>query len=240
MGAHDGITLVTGASRGIGRAVSDHVAQQGQTVIGVARSAPNDFPGRFHAADLSDEAAAKQAFAGIAAEHNVLRLVHCAGLITPARIEEVTNAQFDAAMRLNVEAAIWAMQAVLPAMRKAGFGRIVVIGSRAGLGKSTRLTYSTSKAALLGLTRTAALELAAEGITVNNVAPGPIETELFSAATPPGSPQREAFMKGVPMGRIGRPEEVAAAVAYFLSEAAGFTTGQTLYVCGGMSITSPS
>lgn len=235
-----GSTLVTGASRGIGRAVSDRLAAAGQDVIGIARQAPNDFPGTFHTADLGDEKAAKQVLAEIAANHPVLRLVHCAGLITPARIDEVTNAQFDAAMRLNVEAAIWAMQAVLPAMRKARFGRIVVIGSRAGLGKATRLTYSTSKAALLGLTRTAALELAAEGITVNNVAPGPIETELFSAATPPGSPQRDAFVAGVPMGRVGAPEEVAEAVAYFLSEAAGFTTGQTLYVCGGMSIASPS
>jgi len=236
----EGSTLVTGASRGIGRAVCDHLAQLGQEVIGVARRTPGDFPGTFHAADLTDEAAARSILAEITRQHRVLRLVHCAGLIVPARIEDVDDTQFDDTMRLNVQAAVWAMQAVLPAMREARFGRIVMIGSRAGLGKATRLTYSTSKAALLGLTRTAALELSAEGITVNNVAPGPIETELFSAATPPGSPQREAFLAGVPMGRIGRPEEVAAAVAYFLSEAAGFTTGQTLYVCGGMSIASPA
>ncbi|MPZ11846.1 MAG: SDR family oxidoreductase [Kiloniellaceae bacterium] len=232
--------LVTGASRGIGRAVCDRLAEDGHDVIGVARHAPEDFLGSFYSADLTDEAAAKTVFAEIAAAHAVLRLVHCAGLVDPARIEDVTDAQFADAMRLNVQAAIWAMQAFLPAMRAARFGRIVVIGSRAGLGKATRLTYSTSKAALLGLTRTAALELAAEGITVNNVAPGPIETELFSAATPPGSPQREAFVATVPMGRVGRPEEVAAAVVYFLSDAAGFTTGQTLYVCGGLSVANPA
>jgi len=235
-----GSALITGASRGIGLAIAQHLAKEGLDVVGISRTAPANFPGRFYTADLTDEHAAKSVLADIAAEHRVLRLVHSAGLIDPARIENVTDAQFDAAMRLNVQAAIWAMQAVLPSMKAARFGRIVVIGSRAGLGKATRLVYSTSKTALLGLTRTAALELAAEGITVNNVAPGPIETELFSAATPPGSPQREAFVATVPMRRMGQPQEVAAAVAYFLSDAAAFTTGQTLYVCGGLSISSPA
>jgi 3-oxoacyl-[acyl-carrier protein] reductase len=236
----NGSVLITGASRGIGRAIAMHLARQGYHLIGVSRSAPEDFPGRFYTADLSDPAAAKLALAEIAESHKVLRLVHNAGLIEPARIEDITDDQFDAMMRLNVQAGLWAMQAVLPAMKAARFGRIVTIGSRAGLGKATRLVYSSSKAAMLGLTRTAALELATDGITVNNVAPGPIETELFAANTPPGSPQREALLKGVPMHRMGRPEEVAAAVAYFLSDAAGFTTGQTLYVCGGFSVAAPA
>ena len=234
-----GCTLITGASRGIGRAVAAHMADQGHEVVGISRSAPEDFPGRFYTADLSDARAAKAAFAEIAAAHEVLRLVHSAGRVDPAYLEEATDADFEAAMRLNVQVAVWALQAFRPAMRAARFGRIVVIGSRAGLGKATRLTYSSSKAALLGLTRTAALELAAEGITVNNVAPGPIETELFAANLPPESPERAAFTAKVPMGRVGRPEEVAAAVGYFLSEDAGFTTGQTLYVCGGLSIAAP-
>jgi len=85
-----------------------------------------------------------------------------------------------------------------------------------------------------------AMELATDGITANNVAPGPIETELFAQNTPPGSPARAAFVSTVPMRRMGQPEEVAEAVAYFLSDRAGYTTGQTLYVCGGMSVASPA
>jgi NAD(P)-dependent dehydrogenase (short-subunit alcohol dehydrogenase family) len=236
----NGSVLITGASRGIGKAIAKCLASQGHQVIGVSRREAKDFPGRIFAADLSDPTAAKAIFAEIADSYKILRLVHNAGLIEPAKIEDITDGQFDAMMRLNVQAGLWAMQAVLPAMKAAGFGRIVTIGSRAALGKATRLVYSSSKAAVLGLTRTAALELATEGITVNNVAPGPIETELFAANTPPGSPQRKAFVQAVPMHRLGQPEEVAAAVAYFLSDDAGFTTGQTLYVCGGLSIANPA
>jgi NAD(P)-dependent dehydrogenase (short-subunit alcohol dehydrogenase family) len=234
-----GSVLITGASRGIGLAVAQRMAADGHEVLGTSRSAPKDFPGTFYAADLSDARAAKAAFAEIAGKHKVLRLVHSAGRVDPAPLQEATDAEFAETMRLNVQVAVWALQAFVPGMRAECFGRIVVIGSRAGLGKATRLTYSTSKAALLGLTRTAAMELATDGITVNNVAPGPIETELFAKNTPPGSPARAAFVSTVPMRRMGQPEEVAEAVAYFLSERAGYTTGQTLYVCGGMSVASP-
>ncbi len=235
----EGTVLVTGASRGIGLAIAERLAADGRSVVGVARSEPKGFPGTFHEVDLLDPAA-KAALAEIAAGHSVLHLVNNAGLIDVAAIEDVDEAQLARAMRLNVEAGLWALQAALPAMKAAGFGRIVTIGSRAALGKPGRLAYSASKAAINGLTRTAALELAAHGITVNVVAPGPIETEMFAANTPPGSPARAAFVEAVPVRRMGTPEEVAAAVAYFLSDAAGFTTGQTLYVCGGLSIAAPA
>ena len=113
---------------------------------------------------------------------------------------------------------------------------MVNIGSRAALGKGGRTVYGASKAGLAGMTRTWALELAADGITVNTVAPGPIATELFNQSNPPGQPKTLALEASIPVGRVGQPEEVAHSVAMFLDPRAGFITGQLLYVCGGISV----
>jgi NAD(P)-dependent dehydrogenase (short-subunit alcohol dehydrogenase family) len=121
-------------------------------------------------------------------------------------------------------------------MRAAGVGRIVAIGSRAGLGKLNRVAYSGSKAALSGMVRTMALELGGDGITVNIVAPGPINTSLFRAATKPGSADWFNLNYGVPVGFVGEGEDVAHCVSYFTSDQARFVTGQLLYVCGGTSV----
>jgi NAD(P)-dependent dehydrogenase (short-subunit alcohol dehydrogenase family) len=139
-------------------------------------------------------------------------------------------------MRVNLLSVIWAMQALAPTMRAEGFGRIVTLGSRAALGKPGRGVYSASKAGIVGLTRTMALELAEAGITVNCVAPGPIETEIFAQNQPAGSPARDALVAQVPLRRMGTPDEIAHAAAYLLSDGAGFTTGQVLHVCGGLSV----
>jgi NAD(P)-dependent dehydrogenase (short-subunit alcohol dehydrogenase family) len=104
------------------------------------------------------------------------------------------------------------------------------------LGWRDRTAYAAAKAAINSMTRTWALELAGTGVTVNGVAPGPVETELFRQNTPKGSDAEKRFLSMVPMGRLGQPDELAAAIAYFLSEEAGFTTGQTLFVDGGASI----
>jgi len=124
----------------------------------------------------------------------------------------------------------------LPRLRESACGRIVNIGSRAALGKIGRVGYSATKAALTGLTRSMALELAPHGITVNCIAPGPIETEFFTGVNDPSSPATRALTEAVPLGRLGRPEEVAGVVLFFISAEAGFITGQTLYVCGGLTI----
>jgi 3-oxoacyl-[acyl-carrier protein] reductase len=230
------VTLVTGASRGIGLAIAQELTQRGHHVIGMSRSRPEGFYGTFVPVDLADPRKAAAALAEVTAKHRVLRLVNNAGMAKMGATEQASLADFDAMVALNVRAVMQCMQAVLPGMREARFGRVVNIGSRAGLGKEGRAVYGATKAAVLSMTRTAALEYAKYGITVNCIAPGPIETDMIRASYPQGSPKRAEFVRHIPAGRFGRPEEIAHACAYFLAEEAAFTTGQVLYVCGGLSV----
>jgi 3-oxoacyl-[acyl-carrier protein] reductase len=136
-------------------------------------------------------------------------------------------------------AALSMVQANLPAMKEAHFGRIVLISTRAVLGLAKRTAYSSTKAGMLGLARTWALELAPHGVTVNVVAPGPIaETEMFEEIIPPGSPKMTSAARQIPVGRFGTPVDVARAVTFFADPKASFITGQTLFVCGGASVGS--
>jgi len=133
------------------------------------------------------------------------------------------------------------VQAVLPGMRERKFGRIILISSRAALGLQTRTAYSATKAGMIGMARTWALELAPSGITVNVVAPGPIgDTEMFREVIPVGDPREASIAKSIPAGRLGTSDDVARAVMFFADPANSFVTGQILYVCGGASIASIS
>ncbi len=230
------ITLVTGASRGIGAAIAADLTAKGHLVIGLSRTKPAAFKGEFLAADLADAAATRQALADITRRHAVTRLVNNAGVALVSGVSTTSGDDYDLLMNVNVRAPFLAIQAVLPAMRAARFGRIVNIGSRAGMGKEGRGVYGATKAAVLSLTRTTALENAQFGITSNCVAPGPIATEMLMANYPVGSAKLAAFQKQLPVGRLGTPDEIAHACAYFLDDRASFTTGQVLYVCGGLSI----
>lgn len=240
--AQSGVTLVSGATRGIGRAIVERLVARGEAVVGIARSPDPSFPAPLHLADLSDPTAAREALAAVAGEHRVCRLVNNAGFNRMQPLGEITPDAYTRIVELNLGATLACTQAVLPTMIETaasqgeGACRIVNISSRSLLGRYQGSVYSAAKAALVGFTRSWALELAQKGITVNCVAPGPIETEMFRQNNPPGSPRTEAMLAGIPMRRLGRPDEVAAAVDYFLSDAASFTTGQTLFVCGGASI----
>ena len=139
-------------------------------------------------------------------------------------------------MRVNLHPALKAVQAILPGMKARSWGRVVNISSLTVLGSVERTAYAAAKAALISFTRGWALELATTGVTVNAVAPGPTETELFRANNPPGSEGERRYLAAVPMQRFGSPDEIAAAVTFLLSDDAAFMTGQTLYVDGGASI----
>jgi NAD(P)-dependent dehydrogenase (short-subunit alcohol dehydrogenase family) len=183
-----------------------------------------------NARDLSDLSGA------LSQQFEVGYLVNNAGVNRPGSIITVTDADLDAVWQLNVKAPIALIQAVLPGMRERRFGRIVNVSSRAILGKTERIAYVSSKGGLAALTRSLCLEVAGDGITVNTVAPGPVGTALFDNGHPLGSEKRAKVIASVPVKRIGTPLDVARSVAFFLSPDSGFITGQTLFVCGGVSV----
>ncbi len=240
MPEHKRITVITGASKGIGYATARRLFQNGHTVIGLARTEPSGgFPGEFHAVDLSDRVAIDEIMRQVVAKHQVNGVVNNVGRSHPQAIEDVTLDEYDLVMQLNLTSALQVTQACIPEMKYQKFGRIVNISSEHALGMvPKRTTYGATKAGLINFAREWTLDLASFGITANVVAPGPIETEMLLRNNPPNSPQRRALLQRVPMGRIGQPDDVAHAVAFFMSKQASYISGQTVYVCGGSSLGS--
>lgn len=232
------LVLVTGGSRGIGRAMVERLIRDGYDVLNFSRTpGAESLAGEtFESVDLMNAQATQQAIDHWASKREIVHLVNNAGMIHVAALESVTPEQVQDMVNLNLLAPMILTKALIPNFKRQNYGRVVNIGSRAGLGKVGRTVYSATKAGLVGMTRTWALELSAHNVTVNLIAPGAIGTELFHASNPDDSPQTIALKASVPLGRVGRPEEIAHVAAMLLDPLAGYTTGQVIYVCGGLSV----
>ena len=234
------LAVVTGGSAGIGLEICRQLLDDGWAVVSMARRPPPFAHEHLHAieVDLADRAATAAAAEDVAHRFAPDTIIHNAGVILPALLEDVKLADLDTLVDIHLSAAILLAQACTPAMKAAGFGRIVLLSSRGALGLATRTAYAATKAGMLGMARTWALELAPHGITVNVVSPGPVQTDMFHGVIPVGDPKVEQIAASIPVKRLGQPADVAHAVNFFVSEQAGFVTGQVLYVCGGTSVGS--
>ncbi|MCB1405317.1 MAG: SDR family oxidoreductase [Rhodobacteraceae bacterium] len=234
----DFTAVITGGNKGIGADLARAMLERGWHVVSIARHIAEDAPEGLEqvTADLLDPAATAAVAQDIAARHQVTHFIHNAGIILPNLIEDARPDDLQALTQLHLGAALTLTQAFLPAMKARGFGRILFNASRAALGARTRTAYSASKAGMIGMARTWALELAEHGITVNVIAPGPVLTDNFWGIIPQGSAQERDLAARLPVGRLGTPADITRAFLFFADPDAGFITGQTLYVCGGASI----
>ena len=232
------VAIVTGASGGIGRAIAEAMLEAGHHVVSLDRRKPDWSHAKLEPVlvDLLDPKATAEAAKDVAVRHAISHVVHNAGIIRPNLIEQTTAEDIAALSQLHLGAALTLVQAALPGMKERHFGRVILIASRAALGAVTRTAYSATKSGMFGMARTWALETAAHGITVNVIAPGPVESDMFYEVIPQGSPKIDQLARSIPVGRIGRPGDVARAVMFFASRDADFITGQSLYVCGGASV----
>jgi 3-oxoacyl-[acyl-carrier protein] reductase len=228
--------IITGANKGIGLA-SSRLLSKKYNIIGIARKKINNFPGTFIACDLSNEAEINELCEFIKKKYKkIYGIVNNAGASYGQSVKNFDLKTFDKSINLNLRAAIHLSKEFVDQMIKNNEGRIINIASRAALGRENRTSYSAAKSGLYGFTRTWALELAKHNITVNTISPGPILTELQKKNNNQSKNYKKKFLSQNPMGRFGKPEEVANAVDFFISEKSSFITGQCLYVCGGMSV----
>lgn len=232
--------LVTGASRGIGRACAIELARAGHRVILAARNrellekVAAEIGENAHAVtmDLGEEASIREAFAAIRDLGPVTILVNNAGITRDTLALRMSTADWDAVLDTNLKGAFLCMQQAMSGMLKARWGRIINIASVVGqTGNAGQANYSAAKAGLIGMTKAIAQELASRNVTANCIAPGFIETDMTAALS---GELRERLLQAIPLKRFGAPEDIAAAVRFLASEEAGYITGATLNVNGGM------
>ncbi|MFT4929915.1 MAG: 3-oxoacyl-[acyl-carrier protein] reductase [Phenylobacterium sp.] len=235
------IALVTGASRGIGKAIAQQLVELGATVIGTATSesgaaAISEYlgdNGRGIMLNVTDTDSIAALFATIKSDFTgVDILVNNAGITRDNLLMRMKDDEWQDIIDTNLTSVFRLSKAVLRSMMKKRHGRIINIGSVVGtMGNAGQVNYAAAKAGLLGFTKSMAREVASRGITVNTVSPGFIDTDMTKELT---DEQKEGIFAQVPAHRLGKPEEIASAVAFLASDMAGYITGETLHVNGGM------
>ncbi|MBA3989082.1 3-oxoacyl-ACP reductase FabG [Aliidiomarina maris] len=237
------VALVTGASRGIGRAIAESLAAQGAFVIGTATSASGadaisaylGDQGAGMVLNVTDAESVNQVISDIQKTHGGIDiLVNNAGITKDNLLMRMKDEEWNDVMSTNLTSVFRTSKAVMRGMMKKRHGRIINIGSVVGTtGNPGQTNYCAAKAGLIGFTKSLAKEIAARGVTVNAVAPGFIDTDMTQALT---DEQKESIFSGIPAARLGKPEEIAAAVVFLASPAAAYITGETIHVNGGMSM----
>ena len=232
--------VVSGGSSGIGDSICKHLLDADYKVISLSRRAPRFEHDNldYYTVDLMDLQATQDVADEIAAKYSVTSVVNNAGIVNAKILEEATVDDLHGLTNLHVGAAMILTKAALPAMKEAKFGRIVNMSTRAILGLATRTCYSGTKAALVSITKTWAMELGPHGITVNAIAPGPVHSEMFDEVVPEGSDVSKSLAGMIPVRRIGIPDDVARATMFFLDPKNSYISGQLLFVCGGSSVGS--